>query len=71
MSKLFASLSVAWGGGPGEVWWRGICRGFSGSEANLPITPIYPSTTLRVVPLPTSFARREAKEPPFSRRKPA
>ena len=69
MTKHFASPSVAWGGGPSKGWWRGIGRGFNGSGASLPVSAIYPSTTLRVVPLPASFARREAKGPPFQLRK--
>src|SRR5690349_4468220 len=32
----------AWGGEPCEAWWRGNCPGLA----------TYPSTTLRVVPLP-------------------
>jgi hypothetical protein len=41
-----------WGGGPGGAWWRGSWRGLGN----------YPSTTLRVVPLPTGSAGREAKK---------
>src|SRR5690606_25809254 len=33
---------ISWGGGPGEAWWRGRWLGLVS----------YPSTTLRVVPLP-------------------
>jgi len=37
-----SSPREAGGGGPCEAWWRG----------NVPDLTIYPSTTLRVVPLP-------------------
>jgi hypothetical protein len=68
MSNLFASPREAGGGGPCGAWWRGLCRGASGSEPSLLVNAAYPSTTLGVVPFPASFARRGAKGPPFSRR---
>src|SRR5688500_1008068 len=44
-----------WGGGPCETWWRGIRRGLRGSRANpQSAESVYPSTTLRVVPLPAA-----------------
>src|SRR5205085_12027763 len=49
------------GGGPHEMWWRGRCRGLRGSRANLLGRASYPSTTLRVVPLPI---RRWGGQPP-------
>jgi len=70
MMKLFASPREAGGGGPGEAWWRGNCRGLGGSRSHFTFLAIYPSIDdpragrPRVVPLPTSFARREAKGPP-------
>jgi hypothetical protein len=38
---------------------EGFGAGFGGSGRNLVVRAIYPSTTLRVVPLPTRSARRE------------
>ena len=51
---ISASPSPAWGGGPPEGWWRGrggaseVCGRFSELRAG------YPSTMLRMVPLPTA-----------------
>jgi hypothetical protein len=49
-----------WGGGPCEAWWRGRRRRNPTIERRiLEGGASYPSTTLRVVPLPTGFAGRE------------
>jgi hypothetical protein len=42
MGIMLSSPSIAWGGGPPKGWWRG----------NSPLPEGYPSTMLRMVPLP-------------------
>ncbi|MEA3065733.1 MAG: hypothetical protein QOJ27_2185 [Sphingomonadales bacterium] len=41
-SDLILPAAKRWGGGPPEGWWKGNWRGL----------PYYPSTMLRMVPLP-------------------
>jgi hypothetical protein len=41
---LILPAAKRWGGGPPEGWWRGNCTGLAS----------YPSTMLRMVPLPIS-----------------
>jgi hypothetical protein len=58
-----------WGGGPRGAGWRGGCRGFRGSRANRLGVGSYPSTMLRMVPLPIA-SRRGGRSGPARARAP-